>query len=81
MAEKKKVSTTTTPKKANNSDGFVPVSKTITTTYQNSKGVTRKITETTTAPKAKKQTQAKKPAQAKPSTVKKPTAKKGGSKK
>ena len=58
MAEPKKVATT--PKKATNNDGFVPISKTITTTFQNSKGVKRVIKETTTAPKAKKPAKAQK---------------------
>lgn len=79
MADQNKTVTTTPKKKACNSDGFVPVSKTITTTYQNSKGVKRVVKETTTAPKAKK-VQAKKTAQAKPMTAKKPTATKGGKK-
>ncbi len=78
MAEQKKVTTPVSKKKANSNDGFAQVSRTVITTLQNSKGVKRVIKETTTAPKAKKQTTANAPVSQKDSA--KTTTKSKGAK-
>lgn len=56
-AKPSKPNQTSKPKPATKpSGGFTPVSKTVITTYQNSKGVKRTVRETTVAPGAKTKT-------------------------